>query len=82
MFPPQIGVSQVSVKACEKLIVHNHFAAFETVPEAIGSGAGNGVVHPSWWDVLGEFIVENGLERGDYLHEAQDLSMASSDWWI
>jgi len=58
---------EVGVEAGEPGGVQGEFAAFETVPKAVGGAAGDAVVYPAWRDVEGEFVVEDCLEGGDDL---------------
>jgi len=55
---------QVSREAGEPDFVHEHFAAFETVPVAIWCGFRDAEVYPARWDFVGEFVVKNCLEGG------------------
>ena len=64
---PTSGVAKVFIEAGEETLVHWGFAALLTVPETVWGGFGDGVVDPSWWDVVVEFVVEDFLKWRDDL---------------
>lgn len=66
---PATRIAEVFIEAGEEALVHGSFAALLAVPESIGSGFGDGVVDPSWWNVVVEFVVEDFLEWRDDLGE-------------
>ena len=60
--PPSCLVAQILLELAEEGIVEKDLSALETLPGAVGTGGGDGVVDPVWGDVFTLFVVEDGLE--------------------
>ena len=64
---PSIHITQVFGEAIIELSVQGDKSFLETMPETIGCGFRDGIVHPSWRNAMIGFVVENYLEWGEYL---------------
>ncbi|GKT50936.1 arsenite methyltransferase [Colletotrichum spaethianum] len=69
--PPSLVV-EVRVEARKEGLVHRDRARLEAVPEARGTGLGDGVVDPSRRNAETELVVEYGLKRRDDLGKSED----------
>ena len=73
---------QVGGEAGEPVFIHEELAALEAVPVAVWFRGADAVVHPSWGDVFGEFVVEDCLEGGDDLCGVSGFLCASTRRWF
>ena len=58
---------EIAFEALEKGVVKLDLSAFETLPMAVGTGAGDGEVYPVGRDAVLLGVVQNGLKRGENL---------------
>lgn len=58
---------QIGFEQTEEFIVEWNRARFDLCPGSCGTGGGDGVVDVAEGDVVGFFVVEDGLEGGDDL---------------
>lgn len=58
---------QVGFEQTEEFFVEWNRARFDLCPGSCGTGGGDGVVDVAEGDVVGFFVVEDGLEGGDDL---------------
>lgn len=58
---------QIGFEQTEEFFVEWNRACFDLCPGSCGTGGGDGVVDVAEGDVVGFFVVEDGLEGGDDL---------------
>lgn len=58
---------QIGFEQTEEFFVEWNRARFDLCPGSCGTGGGDGVVDVAEGDVVGFFVVEDGLEGGDDL---------------
>jgi len=67
VFSPERCVLELGLEGGEELVVQGAFAPLDPLPGAGGRCPRYAEVYPAYRDAVGEFVVENGLERGKYL---------------
>lgn len=67
VFSPERYVLELGLEGGEELVVQDAFAPLDPLPGAGGRCPRYAEVYPAYRDAVGEFVVENGLERGKNL---------------
>ena len=67
VFLPERWVLKLGLEGGEELVVQDAFASLNPLPGARGRCSRYAEVYPAYRNAVGEFIVENGLERGNNL---------------
>lgn len=64
VFSPERWVLELVLEGGEELVVQDAFAPLNPLPGARGRCPRYAEVYPAYRNAVGEFVVENGLERG------------------